>query len=238
MNQNQYNYIGSELELFSEAKNWKNYFSSKLKPYLQGNILEVGAGLGSNTHLLCHGYHEKWVSLEPDYKLFKSLQMSIDFYGLSNCITHNGTIDSLDKKERFDAILYIDVLEHIENDQAEVITASNYLKDGGHLLILAPAHQWLFTPFDQAIGHYRRYNKTMLKRIIPKEIEIEKLFYLDCIGMMASLVNKLLLKQSQPQLKQIKIWDNFMIPISQRIDPLINHSIGKTVILIGKKVSY
>lgn len=235
MNRDDYNYIGSELELFSEAKNWKNYFSSKLKPYIRGNILEVGAGLGSNTRLLCHPDYKKWVCLEPDLKLFTSLQTAINYHGLSNCTAHNGTIDLLDEKERFDAVLYIDVLEHIEHDREEVIKAAKYLSSGGHIVILAPAHQWLFTPFDQSIGHYRRYNKAMLKRIIPEEITIVKLFYLDCIGMGASLANKLLLKQAQPQLKQIKIWDNFMVPLSQRIDPLINSLIGKTVVLIGKK---
>ena len=45
-------YVGSELELFSEARNWKAYFSRVLAPYVRGQVLEVGGGIGSNTPYL------------------------------------------------------------------------------------------------------------------------------------------------------------------------------------------
>lgn len=233
---NQFNYIGTELELFAQAKNWKNYLRSIFRRYLKGNVLEVGAGMGTNTSLLCRCEYDNWLCLEPDYQLFQVLKDTIESLGISNCKANHGTIDSLDNRQLFDAILYIDVLEHIEDDIAEVRQASAKLKDGGHLIILCPAHQWLFTPFDEAIGHYRRYNKVMLKETLPEDIEIVKLIYLDTIGLLASLANKVLLKQSQPTLKQIKLWDNLMIPISQKIDPVLGYNFGKSILLIGRKI--
>jgi SAM-dependent methyltransferase len=234
---NQFTYIGTELELFSEAKNWKNYVKNILRKYIKGEVLEVGAGIGSNTLLLSRSQYSKWMCLEPDYKLFDALEQSIASQDLRDCFAFNGTIDSLSYETLFDAILYIDVLEHIESDREEVIKASRHLKPDGHLIILGPAHQWLFTPFDTAIGHYRRYNKAMLKAIVPNDLETVKLAYLDCVGLLASLGNKLVLKQSQPSLKQIKTWDNYMVPLSQKIDPAIGYTLGKSVLFVGRKKS-
>jgi hypothetical protein len=109
------------------------------------------------------------------------------------------------------------------------------LNVGGYLIILCPAHQWLFSPFDIAVGHYRRYNKTSLQAVMPDNIKIIKLVYLDSIGLLANLGNRLLLKQSKPNLTQVKIWDKFMVSLSRFFDPLIGYHAGKSVILIGEK---
>ncbi|AFY78991.1 MAG: class I SAM-dependent methyltransferase [Hydrococcus sp. C42_A2020_068] len=231
----QFIYVGTELELFAQAKNWKDYLRVLLRRYIKGDVLEVGAGIGSNTRLLCRSQYQKWLCLEPDTQLFQDLENSIRSNNIIDCFASNGKIDSLHEEQLFDAILYLDVLEHIKRDREEVIKASRHLKPDGNLIIVAPAHQWLFTPFDTAIGHYRRYNKQTLKAVLPDDIEIIKLNYLDCVGLLASLGNKLVLKQSQPTLKQIKVWDRFMVPISRKLDPIIGYSFGKSVLLVGRK---
>ncbi len=228
-------YLGTELEIFAQAKNWKNYLRYLLRKYIKGDVLEVGAGIGSNTHLLCRSQYSKWLCLEPDPKLCKVLENLIASNDMINCSAQNGTIDSLNNGQSFDSILYIDVLEHIHNDQEEVIQADQHLKLGGNLIILGPAHQWLFTPFDASIGHYRRYNKSTLKSLLTHDMEIIKMVYLDCVGLLASLGNKLFLKQSQPTLKQIKVWDSLMVPISRRLDPALGYRLGKSILLVGRK---
>ena len=75
----------------------------------------------------------------------------------------------------------------------------------------------------------------MLETILPDSIEVTKLFYVDSVGLLASLTNKLLLKQSQPGLRQIKTWDRLMVPISRKIDAIFGYQLGKTVLLVGKK---
>lgn len=232
----QFEYIGAELKLFSIAQNWKNYISTLIDRYIKGDVLEVGAGIGRNTCLLCRPEHSSWLCLEPDPNLFQALKISIKLYGADNCYLQNGTIDILTNEQVFDSILYIDVLEHICEDKEEIIKAYRHLKTEGHLIILAPAHQWLFTPFDKAIGHYRRYNKSKIAALVPNSIEIVKLGYLDCIGLLASLGNKLILKQKQPTLFQIKVWDRLMVPISKRLDTVLGYNLGKSILLVGRKV--
>lgn len=227
-------YIGTELELFAKAKNWKKYIKDYLLKYIQGNVLEVGAGIGSNTNLLHNPQCLQWLCLEPDYKLFTALQIAISSHSIPNCQVQNGTIDLLEE-QLFDSILYLDVLEHIDDDKKEINQVIQRLNIGGYLIILCPAHQWLFSPFDIAVGHYRRYNKDSLKAVIPDNIQIVKLVYLDSIGLLVNLGNRLLLKQSKPSSNQILIWDKFMVSLSRLVDPLISYRAGKSVLLIGKK---
>jgi hypothetical protein len=114
--------------------------------------------------------------------------------------------------------------------------AASHLKPGGRLIVLSPAHAWLYTPFDKAIGHYRRYTKASLLAVAPAELATEKLIYLDSVGLLASLGNRLLLKSRMPTEAQIKTWDSWLIPCSRRLDPLFRYSIGKTIVGVWRRI--
>lgn len=230
-----YKYIGSELELFSNALNWKMYFMSKIKNFINGNVLEVGAGLGSNSKYISKSNYETLTCLEPDDSMFKYLCNQSDLLRIKDMKFLNGTLSTLSTEYLYDTIIYLDVLEHIENDREELEIAYKLLNPQGHLIILSPAHQWLYTPFDASIGHFRRYSKATLKQVVPKKLEIVKLHYLDSMGLFASLANKLLLKQRMPTINQIAFWDKFIIRFSRVLDFLIMFSLGKSVLFIGKK---
>lgn len=229
-------YIGNELELFKHAHNWKNYYAKFITKHLKNDVLEVGAGIGETTYSLCDGTQKSWVCVEPDEKLIKELILKKESGYLPSLIEIKlGTLDDLDGERKFDAILYIDVIEHIENDHDELRKASSFLKPGGKLIVLVPAHNYLYSEFDKSIGHFRRYNKKMLSAAAPKELIRKDLRYLDSLGLSASLANKWFLKQAYPNLKQIKFWDNFIIPISKITDFISFYSVGKTVFGIWEK---
>lgn len=143
-----------------------------------------------------------------------------------------GTLAEVPEGERFDTILYIDVLEHIEDDRAELARSARRLKPGGHLIVLSPAHQFLFSPFDAAIGHYRRYSRASLLAAAPKGLPVARAFYLDSLGMALSLANRALLRAEYPTLAQIRLWDRAIIPVSRLVDPLFRYALGKTVIAV------
>jgi 2-polyprenyl-3-methyl-5-hydroxy-6-metoxy-1,4-benzoquinol methylase len=235
------NYIGNELELFSHAKNWKNYWGGKVKPYLGKKVLEVGAGLGGTTQYLFDDKNiTHWTCLEPDPVLAHGIEDKIKA-GLipKNCTIAVNTLEQLEKPKNtegaYDSIIYIDVIEHIENDEAELAQTLPFLKKGGHLIILVPAHQFLFSPFDEAIGHFRRYDRPQLKSVIPDGYDIVKAEYLDAVGLLASLTNKLFLKQSYPTLKQILFWDKYIVSTSRLVDKLVFQNLGKSVLLVARK---
>ena len=67
------NYIGDELSLFEHAKNWKLYYTDILKYYINGDVVEVGAGLGGTTIFLQNSRVKSWICIEPDSKLIEIL---------------------------------------------------------------------------------------------------------------------------------------------------------------------
>jgi hypothetical protein len=136
---------------------------------------------------------------------------------------------------RYDAILYIDVLEHIEDDRGELARAMTLLKDGGYLVVLAPAHQSLYSEFDRAIGHFRRYDASSLTAAGPPSLALERVFYLDSVGMLASFANRAFLKSRQPTPGQIATWDRLMVPLSKVLDPCFGRRLGKSVIAVWRR---
>lgn len=232
----QYNYPGQELAFFEKAVNWKTYFSSLIKPFIGINVLEVGSGIGATTPLLNDGSASKWTLLEPDEQMNKILQKKKETQSpFSNCLIRTETIFELEPSEKFDSIIYIDVLEHIEHDKKELLKAAELLQPNGHLIILSPAYNFLFSAFDKAIGHYRRYTSETLMAAMPANVKPVKLHYLDTVGFFASLANKLFLKQTYPSEKQVRTWDKLMIPVSKWTDKIFFHSFGKSILGIWRK---
>ena len=227
-----FQYMGSELEIFAHANNWKSYVQSQLRPYVVGDVLEVGAGIGGTTRALNDGAQRRWVCLEPDSAFAKRIS---SLPHLQNCEVLVGMLPDLDDREKFDAILYIDVLEHIKEDAAELILAARHLKTDGVIVVLAPAFPWLYTPFDAAIGHFRRYTRNSLRALAPVGLREEKCIYLDAFGILASAGNLLFLQAANASAGQMRFWDNCLVPISRVMDRAFAFSLGRSILAIWRK---
>lgn len=231
----EFKYVGSELELFAAVHNYKSYWSSRVRPFVAGDVLEVGAGIGSNTPYLNRGGDRRWVCLEPDPLLASKLTVNLRRTNVHReCEIVCGTLHSLEAN-LFDTIVYIDVLEHIENDRKELEAAAVLLRAGGRLIVLSPAHQRLFSPFDAATGHFRRYNRPMLRSISPAGLRLEQLWYLDSVGLILSACNRHFLRQSMPTQAQLRFWDQFVIPASRVLDRCLFGLVGKTIVGIWRR---
>jgi SAM-dependent methyltransferase len=232
-----YRYVGTELELFARALRWKAYWASLCRRHIHGHVLEVGAGIGKSTELVISAPHRSWTCLEPDAELVRTLQANLGANAqLRHCTVVHGTLESMAAEASFDTLLYVDVLEHIEADAEEVERAARVLAPGGCLIVVAPAHQFLFTPFDAAVGHHRRYRKADLARLTPRGLRLRVGWYLDSVGMLAALGNRLLLRQEMPSERQILTWDRLMVPCSRLLDPVLGHRLGKSILAVWEKV--
>ncbi len=230
-------YIGDELAIFALAKNWKAYFASALAPFIRGEVAEPGAGLGATTLTLCDPKETAgWLCIEPDRTMADGLARARAEGGLpARCSVHRGVLADLPADRLFDTITYIDVIEHIEDDRREFASAASRLKPGGRIVILAPAWQHLFSPFDARIGHFRRYSRGGLTALAAPGLRLETSFYLDSVGYFASLANRLLLRQGSPAKSQILLWDNVMVPASRVVDRLCLRSVGRSVVAVWIK---
>jgi SAM-dependent methyltransferase len=227
-----FQYMGSELEIFAHARHWKSYVQSQLRPYLVGDVLEVGAGIGGTTRALNDGTQRRWVCLEPDPAFAKKIG---SLPRLRNCEILVGMIRDISPQEKFDVILYIDVLEHVKEDQQELILAAQHLRENGVIIVLAPAFPWLYTPFDAAIGHFRRYTRKSLRAVAPQGLREEKCIYLDAFGVLASAGNLLFLQAANASAGQMRFWDNYLVPMSRFVDRVFAFSLGRSVLAIWRK---
>jgi Methyltransferase domain len=226
-------YHGGELDLFALATHWKAYVKAEIDQYLVGNVLEVGAGIGGTTVALNGGTASRWVCLEPDPVQAKRLQTVV----AQRCVPSPtnvvaGSLRTLVERPFFDCVLYMDVLEHIANDRAQIEMAAKLVRHKGYIVIVSPAHQWLFSEFDKSIGHLRRYNKRSLRSLLPRGWAVQKCVYLDSVGVLLSLGNVLALRQALPTRSQIAFWDRVCVPISRIADRLLRGNFGKSVLAV------
>lgn len=224
-------YLGEELDLFALAHHWKDRLTSEIASYLEAPVLEVGAGLGATTEALRHSVAGAWTALEPDPVLARRLADRQDL----DCAVWAGDLAAIPPQERFRSVLYVDVLEHIAEDRAELATAFARLEPGGRLIVLAPAHQWLYSPFDRAVGHHRRYHRAGLLGLAPVGASVERVRYLDACGLLLNLGNRLISRQRVPTAAQIRLWDRFLVPLSRWLDPLFSYRVGRSLLVVWRK---
>jgi SAM-dependent methyltransferase len=223
-----YQYSGGELPLMALAVRWKSYVADLIRPYLGASVLEVGAGIGNNIPYLFRPPVSQWTALEPD-----AAQAGQIIDPAVRVVV--GTLVAIEATERFDAILYLDVLEHIENDALEVREAAARLTPGGRLIVLAPAHPFLFSPMDAEVGHHRRYTAAALRALTPESCRLERLIMVDSVGFFASLANRLLLRSEQISAGQVRLWDGAMVPVSRVLDRLLFRRFGKTALAVWRR---
>ena len=225
------NYDGWELPLFDLSKNFRKYQFDLIKEFVSGNIAEIGPGNGIFLKLYLD-HCDKLDLFEPDKNLYSKLNDKFSNYKKITVIN-----DELNTSSNiYDVILYLDVLEHIEDYEKEILKAHNALKKGGYLLINVPAFQFLYSDFDKDVGHFRRYSKKDITNLCSNyNLEINKLKYYDSIGFFLSFLSKMTRSNYKKNFeKKIKIWDS-LIPFSRILDKIFISYFGKSLLIVIKK---
>ncbi len=117
------------------------------------DVLEIGCGQGAFGARLARRY--RYLGVEPDKTSWAVAQRRIT--AVSSGEVRNVTVETLGT-ERFDLVCAFEVLEHIEDDAAAVKDWAGRLRPGGWLLLSVPADQRRYGPWDELVGHFRRYD--------------------------------------------------------------------------------
>ena len=198
----------------------------------RSEIMDFGAGTGTIAEKLRDEYQLIVDCIEVDSGLIDVLKRK-RFKVFSN-------LEKLDYKYKY--IYTSNVIEHIEDDLVVLKKLFETLEINGKLLIYVPAMQILFSSFDYRVGHFRRYQKKKLIKLVKEAgFSIEKCIYSDCLGFLAALIFKLkskLLKNSDISLRNLIFYDKIVYPISKTLDLLgLKYIIGKNILLVAKKVN-
>jgi SAM-dependent methyltransferase len=227
-----------DLERLGTAKRFFDWVLDEFDPYLRGRVLEVGAGLGTITRKLVDRYPSlSVVALEPAENVFPDLD---SFAALEPRVTaRRQTLADYQPSpdERFDAVLYINVLEHIDDDARELRMAAGVLRRGGALLVFGPALGWMYSELDYKAGHYRRYSLRQLRKLATDAgLELVSARYFDLLGVAPYLLVYRVLRHDDITGSTLWGYDRVVVPVSRWLQRALRRPpLGKNVILIARK---
>jgi ubiquinone/menaquinone biosynthesis C-methylase UbiE len=136
-----------------EDNHWWYVARRKLiEPYLfKGKILEVGCGTGGNI------------------RYFKKKGIRIQGVDISGDVGATIVADAEKlpfENNYFDQVLILDVLEHVTDDKKALKEALRVVKPGGLVIITVPNYKWMWSKWDEELGHKRRYEVKQLIKLI------------------------------------------------------------------------
>ncbi len=165
MSSTEFHYSGAEFEALSQADNYYGWILRMFGDRVHGRVAEVGAGRGNfSQRLLGRDGVDELLLIEPDPQLHRELGER--FAAEPRVTTRNGYFGDHDLGGPLDAIVLVNVLEHIEDDAAIARRALAALRPGGALLLFVPAGPKLFGSLDVAFDHFRRYERRGLTSLL------------------------------------------------------------------------
>jgi len=199
-----------EFSALSEATNYRRALLRDFDSHLQGNVLEVGAGIGQITSdLLTRPQIKKLISIEPDGAFCTRIREKFPEHDLLQ-----GTVNELESEIDWNAILSINVLEHIEEDEAELATYFRLLQPArGALCLFVPARPEIYARIDRDFGHFRRYTRPELrKKLEGAGFELALFRYFNFVGYFAWWFSFCLLKKRSFEVSAVRFFDKAIFP--------------------------
>jgi SAM-dependent methyltransferase len=126
-----------------------------------GRVLDIGCGSGALSAELLAGGREV-LSQDMSERMVAMCRKHLEHRGIHNGSVRLGVVDDIQERKHFDAVIALDVIEHIEDDVAALERMREALRPDGTLILSVPALSALYGPKDEAVGHYRRYDKAQL----------------------------------------------------------------------------
>jgi hypothetical protein len=231
--------------LFEGENNLVNYNQSIIKKFgnffglskqlnhsfdSNGTMVDFGAGLGNLSQLFLNKYGIKPICIEVDPELQKVLSDK-GFSVASQLSEVEGQITNL---------FTSNVLEHINDDLAILKEIYLNMARNGRLAIYVPALNFIYSELDTKAGHFRRYGRQeLIKKVLASGFEVEKCFYNDSLGVIASLALKVFGYRNKVGLgdgRSLIVYDRFVYPMSQFFDALgMRYVSGKNLYLFAVK---
>jgi SAM-dependent methyltransferase len=238
----QHCYVGKDLEAMLFAVNYHRWILSLFEPYLGRRLVEVGAGTGSFSQLLLERQIESLSLVEPSTDMYQQLCRRMDqLRPAINLKTYNQIFEQVAPQirtaEKPDSIIYVNVLEHIADDVAELRYINDALEPRGRLFIFVPALQWLHGSFDRQINHYRRYSKTELQqKCLAAGFKVNTSRYFDFFGVLPWWVKYRLLQSNRLDPGAVRFYDQRVVPVARSLESRFKPPLGKNVLLIAEKI--
>jgi len=220
------------LRTFSLTHNYNIWIIELFEKYIGKQILEVGCGTGNLSFYLRHFGNLSCIDISTlyldhmkiDYPKLKFFQFDIA----------DENVRVL-KDEKFDTIVCVNVLEHIEDDKKALRNMFEILQPGGRILLYVPACQFLYGSVDEHLSHFRRYDKKLFEQLI-KEVgfTLEKLLYSNAFGTIGWFINSKIQRKKELSYWQIILFDKF-VPLLKKLEKRFQPFLGLSLVAAARK---
>lgn len=221
-----------EFEALDEARNYRKALLREFGPHLEGNVLEVGAGVGQLTAMLrTIPAIRRLCAVEPDENFCERIRSTFP----DQLLVH-GTVENVEQRQRWNAILSVNVLEHIEDDQNELQRYGDLLRGEGWLCLFVPARPEIYAPIDRDFGHFRRYTRGALQsKLESAGFSIQKIRYYNLFGYLAWWLHFRVLGKRSFARNRVRVFDRFIFPAVNWFETQISAPpIGQSLLVIAK----
>ncbi len=223
------------LDAIERAPKFNRWMYESVKPWLGKRVAELGCGRGNLSNFFRQHETVMLTDYRDDY-----LDPLREKWGMKR----NLTFAKLDMSQREDyavltkfapdSVVFLNVLEHIEDDRAVLKNLFEHVPSGCRLAILVPFGMSLYSEFDKELGHFRRYEKGELEgKMREAGFNVEHQFYFNKAGKLAWFVANTLGKRKSLTPLQLRIY-NFLTP-AFRVWDKIAPGTGLSTVAICRK---
>jgi len=239
--QTQKRYAADDLETMSEARNYQAHVFGLVRPHLGERVLEVGCGIGTMTRQLLDRA-ERVVCIEPNLNCATRAREALagsDRVAIRVCHLEECNRVEL-QHERFDTVVCVNVLEHIEDDvRALALFRDVVAGTGGRVLVFVPAVQRLYGPHDAALGHHRRYSRRTLRAAFEAAgLDVVAMRYTNPIGLLGWMYNLYISGNTEHTTGQVRLFDRFVAPWALPLERLFVPPIGLSLFAVGRALAH
>jgi len=224
------------LRIMEGAGKYNEWLFQQCAPFLGQRVLEMGSGLGNITHFLLD--REEVLATDISRGHLRVLEREMGSF--ENVTVHY--LDFTDVPEarrlaterKIDSILSMNVLEHILDDRAALANAFRILVPGGRLVLLVPAHGWLYSPMDKHLQHHRRYDPAALRGLLREAgFKVSHERKLNVLGAMGWFVNGRILGRRLIPSRQLRLFDIVvkLLDFEKKLKP----NFGLSVLFVAEK---
>jgi SAM-dependent methyltransferase len=228
------------LQVIAKADQFNKWMYETIHPYLKGNILEIGSGIGNiSAFAVQDGFNISLSDFDQEYCRYLKKK-----YADTPNVREIISIDLQEPgfrntyqlyKEKYDTVFLLNVMEHLEDDLAAISNCRYLLKDEGKLIILVPAYQFLFCRLDTELGHYRRYTLKRLQELFKKQrFNIIHKQYFNFSGLFGWFLFGKIFGNKSIGSGEMDTY-NKLVPVFRVSDKVIFNKAGLSAIVVGQK---
>jgi SAM-dependent methyltransferase len=248
-----FTYASTELDAMAGAVNYHDAILERFLPYVPhragrqpgAHVVEIGAGIGTiAARLLALAERERrpiarLTLVEPAENNVPLLASR--FRPDPRVRIHAGYFDAarasaVVAEGGADAIVMVNVLEHVADDGALLADIHRALRPGGRLCLFVPALPWLYGSLDEAFEHHRRYTTGAVRALLARaRLRPLALHYMNAAGVIPWLVAGRLLRRRTLDPSLVALYDRVVAPWMNRLERRWRPPLGQSVLAVAER---